>query len=67
MQTSRPIEVRGQFVGVAVTRGRQWRFVATAEATAPLAGTHHPTPQAAQAAAARLIAATRPSDRGYAR
>lgn len=56
MQTSRPIEVRGRFVGVAVTRGDGWRFVAIDKATQPLADTRHLSPQAAHDAAALLLA-----------
>ena len=38
MRTSRPIEVNGRFVGVAVARGAAWLFLATDPALEELQG-----------------------------
>jgi len=38
MQRSRPIEIDGRFVGVAVTQNGMWRFIATEPAARPVEG-----------------------------
>lgn len=48
MHTSRPIEVQGRFVGVAVTQADHWRFIATHPAVETLNGSTFPSPTEAQ-------------------
>ncbi|TCZ54651.1 hypothetical protein [Roseicella aquatilis] len=53
MHTSRPIEVQGRFLGVAVTqpaanRGSSWRFIATDPAVEDLDGFTFPSPEEAR-------------------
>ena len=38
MNRSRPIEIDGRFVGVAVTQNGMWRFIATEPAARPAEG-----------------------------
>ncbi|MXP63483.1 hypothetical protein E0493_08990 [Roseomonas sp. M0104] len=38
MIRSRPIEIDGRFVGVAVTQNGKWRFIATEPAARPVEG-----------------------------
>lgn len=58
MRTSRPIEARGRFVGIAVDDSGPiappWRFIALDPALAPLEGRHFPSLEALRQAAARL-------------
>ena len=42
MHTSRPIEVQGRFLGVAVTQAAHWRFIATDPAVEDLDGASFP-------------------------
>jgi hypothetical protein len=44
MQNSRPIEVDGRFLGVAVTHAAAWRFIATDPVVEDLDGACFPTP-----------------------
>lgn len=63
MHTSRPIEVQGRFIGVAVTHAAAWRFVATDPVVEDLDGTTFPSPAEAQRAAGLVLArnTTRPA------
>lgn len=56
MHTSRPIEVDGRFVGVAVARDAGWRFLATDPALEDLQGQPFPSPDAAARMARLLLA-----------
>ena len=56
MHTSRPIEVRGRFIGVAVTHAAAWRFVATDPVVEDLDGATFPTPAEAQRVAGLVLA-----------
>jgi hypothetical protein len=48
MHTSRPIEVQGRFVGVAVTQAGHWCFIATHPAAETLNGSTFPSSTEAQ-------------------
>ncbi|WP_426955971.1 hypothetical protein [Muricoccus radiodurans] len=54
MHASRPIEVEGRFVGVAVARDAAWLFLATDPALEDLEGQTFPDPSEA-ARVARLV------------
>ena len=65
MRTSRPIEVQGRFLGVAVTHVAEtqgqppqahWRFVATDPAVEDLDGAAFPSPAEAQRVAGLVFA-----------
>ena len=56
MLQSRPIEIEGRFVGVAVANERHWHFVATDPVLEDLHGATFPTPAEA-ARVARLVLA----------
>lgn len=56
MHASRPIEVNGRFVGVAVARDATWLFLATDPALEDLQGQGFPNPAEA-ARVARLVLA----------
>ena len=49
MQTSRPIEVQGRFLGVAVAHETAWRFVATHPSMEDIDGATFPSPAEARA------------------
>jgi hypothetical protein len=55
MHTSRPIDIDGRFIGVAVTDATDWRFIATHPAVHDLDGAHFPDPAAAQRAAGQAM------------
>lgn len=44
MHTSRPIEVQGRFLGVAVTHATAWRFIATDPAVEDIDGATFQSP-----------------------
>jgi hypothetical protein len=48
MHTSRPIEVRGRFLGVAVAHASAWRFIATDPVVEDIDGATFPSPAEAQ-------------------
>ncbi|RYJ01645.1 MAG: hypothetical protein EON47_10095 [Acetobacteraceae bacterium] len=54
MLTSRPIEVDGRFLGVAIADAANWRFVATDPVVEDIDGARFPTPAEA-ARVARLV------------
>ncbi|MBK1656659.1 hypothetical protein [Paracraurococcus ruber] len=61
MHTSRPIDVQGRFLGVAVTHvadhgGLAWRFVATDPLLEDLDGATFPSPAEAQRVAGLVLA-----------
>ncbi|MDO9713411.1 hypothetical protein [Paracraurococcus lichenis] len=61
MHTSRPIEVQGRFLGVAVTHaaeqgGKAWRFVATDPLLEDLDGATFPSPAEVQRVAGLVLA-----------
>ncbi|MCB4821270.1 hypothetical protein [Roseicella aerolata] len=60
MHTSRPIEVEGRFLGVAVTQATDhldsvWRFIATDPAARDLDGITFPSPAEARRAAGQVV------------
>ena len=55
MHTSRPIEVQGRFLGVAVTQAAKWRFIATDPAVEDLDGATFPSPAEAQRVAGLVV------------
>lgn len=57
MHMSRPIEVEGRFLGVAVTHASAWRFIATDPLVEDMDGASFPTPAEARRVAA--LVATR--------
>ena len=74
MHTSRPIEVQGRFLGVAVTQAAsplaapplaasplvsQWRFIATDPAVEDLDGASFPSPAEAQRVAGLVLQRSR--------
>lgn len=59
MHTSRPIEVQGRFLGVAVTQAAQWRFIATDPAVEDLDGATFPSPAEAQRVAGLVVQRSR--------
>ena len=66
MHTSRPIEVQGRFLGVAVTQAApplaaQWRFIATDPAVEDLDGASFPSPAEAQRVAGLVLHRSRQS------
>ncbi|MFC7473271.1 hypothetical protein ACFQS7_02835 [Dankookia sp. GCM10030260] len=61
MHTSRPIEVQGRFVGVAITQAADWRFIATDPAVEDLDGATFPNPAAAQRVAGLVLQRSRHS------
>ena len=62
MHTSRPIQVEGRFVGVAVTDTSAWRFIATDPSVEDLDGATFPSPaEAERVAGLVLVRNTRPS------
>lgn len=56
MHTSRPIEVQGRFLGVAVTHAAAWRFVATDPVVEDIDGATFPSPGEAQRVAGLVLA-----------
>jgi hypothetical protein len=54
MRTSRPIEVQGRFLCVAVTQTGAWRFIATDPAVQDINGAIPPSPAEAQRVAGLL-------------
>jgi hypothetical protein len=48
MHTSRPIEVKGRFLGVAVAHASAWRFIATDPVVEDIDGVTFPSPAEAQ-------------------
>ena len=61
MRTSRPIEVQGRFLGVAVTRADTWRFIATHPAVAALHGASFASPAEARRSAHAALLLARPT------
>jgi hypothetical protein len=64
MHTSRPIEVQGRFLGVAVTQAAptlaaKWRFIATDPAVEDLDGASFPSPAEAQRVAGLVLQRSR--------
>jgi hypothetical protein len=59
MIQSRPVEVDGRFVGVAVQASAQWHFVAVDPALEDLHGCWFPNPSAAEAMARQVLARAR--------
>jgi len=59
MIASRPIEVNGQFVGVAVTGETAWRFVATDPSVEEIDGASFASPAEAQRVARIVLARSR--------
>jgi hypothetical protein len=64
MHTSRPIEVQGRFLGVAVTQAAatlaaQWRFIATDPVVEDLDGASLPSPAEAQRVAGLVLQRSR--------
>jgi hypothetical protein len=55
MHTSRPIEVQGRFLGVAVTQAAKWRFIATDPVVEDLDGATFPSPAEAQRVAGLVL------------
>ena len=55
MHTSRPIEVQGRFLGVAVTQAAHWRFIATDPVVEDLDGATFPSPAEAQRVAGLVL------------
>ena len=58
MLASRPIEVQGCFLGVAVTHEAAWRFIATHPAVGDIDGATFPSPAEATRVAALVVART---------
>lgn len=56
MHTSRPIEVQGRFLGVAVTHATAWRFVATDPVVEDLDGATFASPAEAKRVAGLVLA-----------
>jgi hypothetical protein len=56
MLQSRPIEIEGRFVGVAVANERHWHFVATDPVLEDLHGATFPTPAEATRVARLVLA-----------
>jgi hypothetical protein len=48
MHTSRPIEVQGRFLGVAVAHAAAWRFIATDPVVEDIDGATFPSPAEAE-------------------
>ena len=48
MHTSRPIEVQGRFLGVAVAQAAAWRFIATDPVVEDIDGATFPSPAEAE-------------------
>jgi hypothetical protein len=61
MHTSRPIEVQGRFLGVAVTQAAHWRFIATDPVVEDLDGATFPSPAEAQRVAGLVLQRSRHS------
>jgi hypothetical protein len=64
MHTSRPIEVQGRFLGVAVTQvsptlAAHWRFIATDPVVEDLDGATFPSPAEAQRVAGLVLQRSR--------
>ena len=64
MHTSRPIEVQGRFLGVAVTQvaptqAAHWRFIATDPVVEDLDGASFPSPAEAQRVAGLVLQRSR--------
>jgi len=59
MIQSRPVEVEGRFVGVAVQASALWHFVAVDPALEDLHGTWFPSAPAAEDAARQMLARQR--------
>jgi len=59
MHTSRPIEVQGRFLGVAVTHAAAWRFIATDPVVEDLDGATFPSPAEAQRVAGLVMQRSR--------
>ncbi len=55
MHTSRPIEVQGRFVGVAVAHAAAWRFIATDPAVEDIDGATFPSPAEAERVAGLVV------------
>jgi hypothetical protein len=56
MLVSRPIEVQGRFLGVAVTHETAWRFVAVHPSVGDIDGATFPNPAEAKRVAALVVA-----------
>lgn len=56
MLASRPIEVQGRFLGVAVTHETAWRFVATHPSVGDIDGATFPSPAEAKRVAGLVLA-----------
>jgi hypothetical protein len=56
MLASRPIEVQGRFLGVAVTHETAWRFVATHPSVGDIDGVTFPSPAEARRVAELVLA-----------
>jgi hypothetical protein len=56
MHTSRPIEVQGRFLGIAVSHAAAWRFIARHPVVAAIDGATFHDPAAARRATERLLA-----------
>ena len=56
MLASRPIEVQGRFLGVAVTHEAAWRFIATHPAVGDIDGATFPSPAEAKPVAELVLA-----------
>ena len=55
MLASRPIEVQGRFLGVAVTHEAAWRFIATHPAVGDIDGATFPSPAEAKRVAELVL------------
>lgn len=56
MLASRPIEVQGRFLGVAVTHETAWRFLATHPSVGDIDGVTFPSPAEARRVAELVLA-----------
>jgi hypothetical protein len=63
MQTSRPIQVHGRFLGVAVTLAGAWRFIATDPVVEDIDGNIFATPAEARRVARLVLNRARQSAR----
>ena len=59
MHTSRPIEVQGRFIGVAVTHATAWRFIATDPAVEDIDGATFQSPAEALRVASLVLSRNR--------
>jgi hypothetical protein len=65
MHTSRPIEVQGRFLGVAVTNASAWRFIATDPAVEDIDGASFASPAEAQRVAGLVLGRSHPAADGH--